>query len=165
MKNNINFIETQIDDLNDILEIYNYYIERTTVTFDYERINLDELNKRLFLLHDRYKTYLVYINNELIGFCFLSQFRKKEAYNKTAEIGLYLKQQFTGKGFGKKIIIYLENNAKGKFDMLVASVSGDNDQSKKLYKKLGYKQCAHYKDIAVKFGRKVDIIDYQKSIL
>lgn len=32
------------------------------------------------------------------------------------------------------------------------------------FEKLGYEKCAHYKGIAVKFGRKMDLVDYQKAI-
>jgi len=49
--------------------------------------------------------------------------------------------------------------------MLVASISGENIPSLKLFRKMGYTQCAHYKDIAVKFGRKVDLIDFQKALV
>ncbi|KUO76368.1 MAG: hypothetical protein APF77_06620 [Clostridia bacterium BRH_c25] len=165
MDNSIEFIEAKEEDLNIILEIYNYYIVNTTATFDYDKITLEELKNRVFINHKKYKTFLVYAHNELLGFCFLTQFRKKPAYDKTVELGLYLKPQFTGKGSGLEIINYMENIAKGnQFEIMIASVSGENIPSIKLFRKLGYEQCAHYKGIAVKFGRKVDIVDFQKVI-
>jgi phosphinothricin acetyltransferase len=166
MNNLIEFIEAKEKDLNILLDIYNYYIENTTATFDLDKITLEEFKNRVFINNSRYKTFLVYMSNELVGFCFLTQFRKKAAYDKTVELGLYLKPQFTGKGFGVKIVNYLEKIAKeNQFEMLVASISGENIPSIKLFRKLGYVQCAHYKGIAVKFERKMDLIDFQKAIV
>lgn len=161
----IEFLEAKENDLNIMLDIYNNYIANSTVTFDLDKVTLEEFKNRIFINHSRYKTFLIYMDNELIGFCFLTQFRKKAAYDKTVELGLYLKPQFTGKGLGREIVSYLEHIAKqNQFEIIIASVSGENTSSLKLFKKLGYEQCAHYKEIAEKFGRKVDLIDFQKKI-
>lgn len=165
MNESIEYTEAREEDLTLMLEIYNYYIANTTALFDFDKITLEEFRNRVFINHKRYKTFLVHADKELAGFCFLTQFRKKAAYDKTVELGLYLKSQFTGKGLGCKIVRYMEDIAKmNQFDIIIASISGENTQSVKLFKKSGYEQCAHYKGIAVKFGKKVDIMDFQKAI-
>ena len=161
----IDFKEIKQKELRTILDIYNYYIKKSTTTFDLIEISLKEFKNRIFINNDVYKTYLIYQNNELLGFCFLTQYRKKPAYDKTAEIGIYLKEQFTHKGFGKIIVEYLENSARiNKIEVLIASISGENTSSIKLFEKSGYKKCAHYKRIAEKFGRKQVLIDFQKFL-
>jgi phosphinothricin acetyltransferase len=106
------------------------------------------------------------MNHELAGFCFLTQFRKKAAYVNTGEVGLYLKPQFIGRGLGAEMVGHIEKTAKeNQFEMLVASISGENIPSIKLFEKLGYNQCAHYKGIALKFGRKMDLVDFQKAVV
>ncbi len=161
----IEFIEAKDEDLKTILEIYNYYLENTTATFDCDRIIMEEFKKRVFVNNDKYKTFLAYIDGEMIGFCFLTRFRKNPAYDKTVELGLYLKPRFTGKGLGAKMINYLEKVAKeNNFEMLIASISGENLPSINLFRKLGYSQCAHYREVASKFGRKLDLVDLQKPI-
>jgi phosphinothricin acetyltransferase len=159
------FMVANETDLTPMLNIYNYYIMNTTATFDLGPISMEEFKNRIFIKHPKYKTYLIYEENELLGFCFITQFRSKTAYDKTAEIGLYLKPEFTGKGLGAIIVNYLESVARqGHFETLIASISGDNLSSIKLFEKLGYEKCAHYKRIAEKFNRKVDIIDFQRVI-
>jgi L-amino acid N-acyltransferase YncA len=159
------FSEIKETDLDTILDIYNYYLVNTTATFDFNKITRDELKERISFTHGRYKTFLIYENSAIAGFCFITQYRAKPAYDKTAEIGIYLKQQFTGKGLGKDIISHLENIAKeNQIEVLIASISGENTASIKLFRKSGYAQCAHYKGIAVKFGRSMDIIDFQKAL-
>jgi phosphinothricin acetyltransferase len=159
------FIEAKENDVKTMLDIYNYYIINSTATFDWDKITLAEFKNRIFVNNNKYKTFLIFINDELIGFCFLTQFREKAAYDKTVELGLYLKPQFTRNGYGRKIVGYLEHIAKlNKFETIIASICGENVASVKLFEKLEYEQCSHYKGIAIKFGRKVDIIDFQKTL-
>jgi phosphinothricin acetyltransferase len=159
------FIEAKENDIKAMLDIYNYYIVNCTATFDWNEITLKEFKNRIFLDSNKYKTFLICINDEVIGFCFLTKFREKVAYDKTVELGLYLKPQFTGKGYGRNIVRYLEHISKlNEFETIIVSISGENMASIKLFKKMEYEQCSHYKGIAIKFGRKVDMIDFQKIL-
>jgi len=162
---NITFVKAKEADLETILSIYNYYIETSTATFDIGPISTNEMSQRLFVNHQKYQTYLIKSNGDTIGFCFLTQFRKKKAYDRTAEIGLYIKPEFTRKGFGKEAILFLEKVAiYRQIKVIVASISGENLASIKLVQKMGYTQCAHYREIGEKFGRLLDVIDFQKSL-
>jgi L-amino acid N-acyltransferase YncA len=162
---NLTFQEADEKDLDIILETYNFYIDTTTATFDHNQISKDELLQRIFIGHEKYQTYLINHDNDAVGFCFLTQYRKKEAYNRTVEIGLYLKPEFTGKGIGQEAVALLEKIAiSKKVRVIVASISGENVASSKLFQKMGYEKCAHYKEVGEKFNRLVDIIDYQKIL-
>lgn len=161
----VTFVLAKSEDVVDLLNIYNYYITNTTATFDFNEIKIGEFKQRIFIDHSRYKTFLIHQNEEFAGFCFLTQYRNKPAYDETAEIGIYLKKEFTGKGIGKEAVGYLENVAiKNSFSVIVASMSGENISSVNLFKSMGYNQCAIYRKIATKFGRKMDIIDFQKIL-
>ncbi len=160
----LRYIEADRNDLERMLELYNYYIENTTVTFDHGRISIDEFTSRIHIEHDKYKTFLL-TEDEFCGFCFLTQFRKKIAYDRTAELGIYLKPQYTRRGLGREIVQHLETTAKRQqLEVLIASISGENHPSLSLFRKLGYRQCAHYKRVAEKFGRKLDLIELQKLL-
>jgi L-amino acid N-acyltransferase YncA len=159
------FKEPQENELPLILDTYNYYIINSTANYYVNQISIQQLKNHIFINHDKYKTYLIYNNDKLLGFCFLTQFRKKDAYARTAEVGIYLKPEFTGKKIGEKAIAHLEIAAKNNnIKVLVASISSENIPSMKLVEKMGYVQCAHYKEVAEKFGRLLGVIDYQKIL-
>ncbi len=161
----LSFKEPKEAELQFILDIYNYYIVNTTVNWYLNQISIQQLKNHIFIDHEKYKTYLIYNNDNKIGFCFLTQFRKKDAYARTGEIGIYLKPGFTGKKFGQEIIKHLENTAKSNnIKVIIASISSDNLPSIKLVEKMGYVQCAHYKEVGEKFGKLLDVIDYQKIL-
>lgn len=94
----LQYTEANQNDLNRMLDLYNYYIENTTATFDHSAISLEEFLTRIYIRHNKYKTFRI-MQKEYYGFCFLTQFRKKIAYDKTAEIGIYLNPQIYRKGF------------------------------------------------------------------
>jgi phosphinothricin acetyltransferase len=163
---NLTFQKAEENDLDIMLELYNFYLVTTTATFDYKPISREEFLHRIFITHEKYQTYLIRCQNETAGFCFLTQYHKKEAYNRTAEIGLYLKPEYTGRGIGEIAVAFLEKAAISKqIKVIVASISGENAASIKLFQKMGYKQCAYYKQIAEKFGRLLDIVEYEKILV
>jgi len=160
----LQYTEANENDLNRMLDLYNYYLENTTVAFDHSGISLEEFLTRVYIKHNKYKTFLI-MEKEFYGFCFITQFRKKIAYTKTAEIGIYLKPQFTGRGFGPEIVRHLETTAKRQqIEVIIASISSENTASLALFRRLGYTQCAHYEKVAEKFGRKLDLIHFQKIL-
>jgi phosphinothricin acetyltransferase len=162
----LTFQRAEEHDLQTMLEIYNFYLVTTTATFDYQPVSPDEFLRRIFIGHEKYQTYIIRRQNEIAGFCFLTQYRKKEAYDRTAEIGLYLKPEFTGRGIGDLAIDFLEKVAVSKgIRVIIASISGENTHSIKLFQDMGYEECAHYKQVGEKFGRLLDVIDYEKILV
>ena len=152
-------------DLAAMLELYNFYIVTTTATFDHGQITPEEFRQRIFIGHEKYGVYLIRLDKETAGFCFLTQYRKKAAYDRTAEIGLYLKPEFTGQGIGRLAVTFLEKIAVSKgIRVIIASISGENTASLRLFQKMGYEKCAHYKQVGEKFGRFIDVIDYEKIL-
>jgi L-amino acid N-acyltransferase YncA len=161
----VTFQKAGENDLDKILEIYNFYIATTTATFDKGEISREELTQRIFISHEKYSTYIIRYGTEIAGFGFLTQFRKKKAYDRTADIGLYIKPEFTGKGIGRKATSFLEAIAITKqIKVIIASISGENAPSIKLCEKMGYEKCAHYKEVGEKFGRLLDVVEYQKIL-
>jgi phosphinothricin acetyltransferase len=162
---NLIFHKAEEKDLESILELYNYYIVSTTAIFDQNKISREEFLQRIYVGHEKYQTYVIQYCNEPAGFCFLTQYRKKEAYDRTAEIGVYLKPEFIGKGIGSSVIAFLEKVANSKqIRVVLASISGENTASVKLFQRMGFEKCAHYREVAEKFGRFLDIVDYQKIL-
>ncbi|MBI3931443.1 MAG: N-acetyltransferase [Chloroflexi bacterium] len=162
---NLTFHKVEENDLETILDIYNFYILTTTSNFYHSPISKEELRQLIFIGHEKYQTYLIRYYNETAGFCFLTQYKKKEAYNRTAEIGVYLNPEFTGKGLGSSVVAFLEKVASSKqIRVVLASISGENTASIKLFQRMGFEKCAHYREVGEKFGRLLDVVDYQKIL-
>jgi L-amino acid N-acyltransferase YncA len=153
------------ENIPEALEIYNWYVLNSTATFHLEAVPQIELERMVFLGHNKYQSFVILFDNKICGFCYLSQFRYKEAYDKSAEITLYLKQGFLGKGIGKTTLSYLEKIAKNNgINNLVAVITEGNDASIMLFEQDGYFKVGHLKNIGEKFGETLDVVSYQKEI-
>jgi len=159
------FTSMQEKDLPAVLDIYNHYIVTTTVTFDPGPISMDTLRTRILLDHDLYKAYMIHHRGRIAGFCFLAQFKKLEAYDRTAELGVYLKPEFTRQGLGTKAVKQLvEVAAASRLKTVIASISGENEASIELFRKLEWEQCANFKKVGEKWGKAIDVVFFQKLL-
>jgi L-amino acid N-acyltransferase YncA len=162
---NIHFVDLTESDFELIKEIYDYYIENSTATYYTEKIPISVLKEFIPLNHKKYRSYMVKCDNEPCGFCYFTQYKKRQAYDRTSEISLYLKPGYTGRGIGKEVLNHLEKVAKKNgISVLIGIISGDNENSIKLFEKSGYEKCAHYKQIGEKFNKILDVVSYQKII-
>ena len=161
----IEFKPISKENINQALAIYNWYVLNSTATFHLDVIASEELEQMVSIGHYKYRSYLIFHGGEACGFCYLSQFRYKEAYDKSAEITLYLDKEFAGKGIGKKTITCLEKVAKSSgINNLIAVITAHNLVSISLFEKYGYFKVGHLKNIGIKFGKALDVVSYQKEI-
>ena len=161
----VEFIPVTERDLPEIKEIYDYYIVNSTATFHSGEISLAELREFLFLDHPTYPAFLIKEDGEIVGYCFLTRYKKRQAYNRTAEVSIYLKPGWTGRGIGTVAMKHLENAAKtAGIRVLITTLSGDNIASIRLAEALEFTKCAHLKNVGEKFGKVLDVVMYQKEL-
>jgi L-amino acid N-acyltransferase YncA len=161
----LQFKELTQDDLTHVKEIYDYYVLNSTATFHTEPVSVEELAEYIFIGHSRYKSYLIMWNDKVIGYCYFSYYKKRQAYDRTAEVTLYIRKEFHGNQFGTQTLVFLEDIAsKSGLKNLLGVISGDNLASIKLFEKCGYTKCAHFKRVGEKFGKILDVVVYQKEL-
>ena len=161
----LQFLDTTLNDIQELKDIYTYYIENTTATFHIGDISDREMHDILFYDDSVYKSFVIKSNNETAGYVLLCPYKKREAYRRSAEVTIYLKPSFTSKGIGSKAIQFVEEFAMTKdIHTLLSVICGENTSSRKLFEKNGYEQCGQLNKVGVKFGRVLDIVIYQKEI-
>ena len=73
-------------DIPQILQIYEYYIVNSHVTFEEEVPTLMEFTKRVNDIHEKYP-FLVFVENEkVLGYSYANVFRTRNAYRFTTEV-------------------------------------------------------------------------------
>ncbi|MFA5267786.1 MAG: N-acetyltransferase family protein [Methanoregula sp.] len=148
-----------------IREIYDHYVLNTTATFHNEPIPIPELRDFSFIAHPKYPSFIVKENNEIVGYCFLTRYKTRPAYDRTAEMSIYLKPEYTGRGVGAVALKHLEDAAKkAGIHVIFGTLCGENHASIRLMEKAGYNRCAYLKNIGEKFGKILDVVIYQKEI-
>lgn len=161
----IEFREINENDLQEVLSIYTYYVENTTFSFHMHSLTAEEIRCLVFFDNPKYKAYVMLDREAICGYMILSQFGVREAYDETGQIAVYLKCGYTGKGIGTRAISFIEQVAvKNKFHVLIATICAENTGSIRLFESVGYEKCAHYKQAGYKFGRRLDVVAYQRIL-
>ncbi|RPK30466.1 hypothetical protein EDO6_01093 [Paenibacillus xylanexedens] len=161
----VTFEEVTEQHLPEIREIYNYYVMNTTISFHKEELDLDQIKSSVMNKDTRYKTYVIFENNQMMGYVLITQYKSKQAYDICGEVTIYLKPDILGKGLGKQALRFIEKVAKEQgFHTLIATICMENTRSKSLFERNGYEQCALFKEIGYKFDRKLDIGSFQKIL-
>ncbi|MBU0490075.1 MAG: GNAT family N-acetyltransferase [Bacteroidetes bacterium] len=161
----INLVPVRPRDLETVREIYNQYVLNSTSTMRLQAMSKREIRTSILVNHPKYKSFLIMDNTQVCGYCYISPFRIRHAYERTAEITIFLKPEFTGKGIGKIAVLELERHAiESGIRVLIGNISSDNEPSIRLFEQCGYKKCAHYTEVAEKFGKLIDVVAVQKVI-
>ncbi|MDX8339441.1 GNAT family N-acetyltransferase [Draconibacterium sp. IB214405] len=165
MSNEIRLKTLEEKDLSLIKDIYNYYIANSTATFHTGSVSEDDLNGILPIGDKRFQSFLIEYNSELAGYCYLGRYKPRAAYDRTAEVTIYLKPEYFGKGIGREVLQLLEQKAlEVGIVVLMGIITAENEASVKLFERMGYEKCGHFKQVGEKFGRILDVVAYQKLL-
>jgi phosphinothricin acetyltransferase len=162
---NIRFEALNEDHLPSVLSIYNWYVKNATATLHTEPITLDALKEIIFIGHPLYKSYLIFSDERMAGYGYLTKHKNRQGYDRTAEITIYLKPEFQKQGIGRIVLAHLEKQGRSAgFKNLIGGITGDNVGSIALFEKAGFIKCAHFKNVAEKFNTVLDVVMFQKEI-
>jgi len=162
---NIQLVPVRADHFDAIREIYQYYVDHSTATFHTGHVTTGELREKILVDHPKYKAFVIEVDGVLRGYCYLSQYNKRQAYDRTAELSIYLDHTFKSKGVGKEVLRQLEGvAAKVGIVVLLAIITGDNEHSIRSFSSSGYAKCADLKEVGEKFGKLLDVVFYQKIL-
>ncbi|MCF8272833.1 MAG: GNAT family N-acetyltransferase [Flavobacteriaceae bacterium] len=154
-----------INDAKQLLDIYNYYVINTVVTFDLEALTLEMFKDKITTITSDYPFIVYEENHEILGYAYGSKFRPKSAYNHTIESTVYLKHGEQGKQIGSKLYSELLRLLKLQQAHVVLGVlTLPNDASVKLHEKFGFKQVAYLKEVGLKFGNWQDVGFWQLTM-
>ena len=152
-----------IDDTNAITEIYNEAIQTTDATFDIEP-KTDAEQRTWFASHGPKNPILVAeLDGVVVGWASLSEWSDRCAYSDTAEISLYVKQEFRGRGIGRRLLeaLILEGEKVG-LHTVIARITEGNETSIHLHESLGFFHIGVMKEVGFKFGKRLDVYLMQK---
>jgi phosphinothricin acetyltransferase len=150
-------------DIEAIADIYNDAILNTTATFDTDPKTIED---RLiwFRNHGEMNPVIVAtINEEVVGWASLSKWSDRSAYDTTAEVSVYVKENFRDQGIGKRLleVITIEGGNAG-LHTIISRITEGNEKSLHLHDILGYEHVGVFKEVGKKFNRYLDVHLLQK---
>ena len=146
------------EDAEAICGIYKYYVENTIISFEETAPGIPEMEERIRAISGKYP-YLVWEDSgEINGYTYANRWRERSAYRYSAELSIYLRNGFQGRGMGRKLMErLLEEIRETEVHSLLAGIALPNERSVALHEKFGFKKIAQFEEIGLKFGKWHDV--------
>ena len=155
-------------DLSAMVEIYNYYIQNSVVTFDLDPMSLQDWTDKYKWITDLGLPFIVAesASGQIIGFAYVAPWRQKAAFKRTVEDSIYLRPAAIGKRVGTKLLtVLLEQSKAAGVKEIVAVISDKGAESSiALHERFGFKHQGHLGKVGFKFGRWLGTVLMQKSL-
>lgn len=152
-------------DLPAIAAITAYYVEHTAIHFGYQPPTVAELTAA-WAARDRHAWLVATAaDGAVIGYAKSDRFRARAAYDRSAELGVYLAPDHTGRGVGRALIAALiARLAAADFHLAVAGIALPNPASVALFERAGFTPVGVFREVGWKFDAWHDVGFWQRRL-
>ena len=155
-------------DMDAITVIYAHHVNYGTGTFETEPPDRVEIARRWSEVTARSLPWLVADDSgDVVGYAYAAPYRARPAYRHTVEDSVYVRVDRLGTGLGKQLMPALITAAQACGMRQMIAVIGDsgNQASIHLHRRFGFQDAGLLKDVGFKFGRWLDTVFMQRSLL
>ncbi len=155
-----------IQDADEIKNIYNHYVEHSTATFEEECIDANEMLKRIEKVTKLNLPWLVLVvDNKILAYAYATPWKERSAYRYSVESTVYCAANSLGQGLGLQLYTALLAELKSlPIHSVMGGITLPNPASVALHEKLGMTKVAHFKQIGKKFDQWLDTGYWQLNL-
>lgn len=147
-------------DLNAIVEIYNASIPSRLATADLKPVSV-ESRQRWFAEHlPTYRPiWIMESEANILGWLSFQSFYGRPAYEKTAEISIYVSPSHQRQGIGRQLLKEaIDLSPRLGLTTLLGFIFAHNDPSLQLFKQFGFQQWGYLPQVAILDGVERDLV-------
>ena len=151
-----------VDDAEEILAIYAPYVLDTAITFEYDVPEIGEFRSRIETTLKNYPYLVAVEEGRIVGYAYAGVFRKRAAYQHSAEMSIYIDQRYRQHGIGSSLYLELEKQLvrQNVFSLYAGVTTSDRpddayvtDGSICFHERMGYTKIGEYRLCGYKFGQ------------
>jgi L-amino acid N-acyltransferase YncA len=155
-----------INDLESILYIYNQGIEDRIATLEEDQKDIEYMTDWFNNHNGRFVVIIIEHNDVIVGWASLNPYSNRSAYAGVADLSIYIKRDYRGKGIGSLLIKEIECTARmNQFHKIVLFTFAFNNLGQGLYRKNGYKEVGVFKNQGKLDGVFVDVMIMEKLLI
>lgn len=153
-------------DAASITAIYNYYVEHTLITFEENKISVDDMKLRIVKTSPPYPWLVYEHEGVIVAYAYAGLWKSRSAYRYTLENTIYGAVDMPQRlGIGTKLCEkLLEDLDTQMVRSVMAVIALPNNASIGLHEKLGFEKVAHFKEVGYKFDKWIDVGYWQKIL-
>lgn len=146
------------DDAAAIAAIYNHYVSTTTITFEEQAVQVDEMARRIEEVGARLPWYVFERDGLVIGYAYATPWRVRSAYRFSVESTVYVAQGYSRQGIGSRLYKALLDDLRAReIQVVLGGISQPNPGSVSLHESLRFEKVAHFKRVGRKFEQWIDV--------
>ena len=146
------------DDAKAICDIYNHYVENTTVTFEEQAVSVDDMAGRIREITSLYPWLVLEEEGRVVGYAYAARWKTRASYRYSVESTIYLDRGATGRGLGSGLYAALLAILRARpVHCVVAGIALPNPASVALHERLGFRKVAHFNEVGRKYDRWIDV--------
>ena len=104
--------KAEMNDAERLLQIYDYYVKNTAITFEYETPSLEAFKTRMVNTMSRYIFLVIEKDGRIEGYAYAGVFKDRAAYDWSCETTIYLDRDQRKSGLGRMLYETLEKELK-----------------------------------------------------
>ncbi|SHO48965.1 GNAT family N-acetyltransferase [Desulfopila aestuarii] len=152
-------------DREQVMAIFNYYIEHSFAAYLEEPLPLEAYDRMLEAAAGYPTGLLRDATNTVLGFGMLRPHKPIPTFRHTAEVMYFLHSEYRERGLGKMMLQYLESEGhKQGITTLLAHISSRNPQSLQFHARNGFRQCGRFEAVGRKNNESFDTVWMQKML-
>lgn len=151
--------EATVNDLPQILAIYNDIIATTTAVY-YDEPHTLQMRRQWYddRIANGFPVFVAEEDGVILGMSTIGPFRVPTGYRYTVENTVHVAAAARGRGVGKLLMPPIIEAARNKgMHAIIAGIDAANEVSLHLHQKFGFVEVAHFKEVGFKFGRWLDL--------
>ena len=162
-----------VADGKELLEIYRPYVEKTAITFEYKTPSLEEYQKRMEKILEKYPYLAAERQGQIVGYAYAGPFKERAAYDWSVETTVYVREDQKQLGIGRKLYQALEK-VLGEQNILNlnACIGWPREaedpylslDSVRFHERLGYRMVGQFYQCGYKYNRWYDMVWMEKQI-
>ena len=160
-------------DAERLLEIYDYYVRNTAITFEYETPAPDEFRKRMDETMKDYPWLVAEEDGQVLGYAYAGPFVGRAAYQWSAEVTIYIDNNAQKRGLGRGLYEALEKLLQKRGIRNLYACIGYPQvpdeyltrNSAEFHEHMGFREVGRFHSCGRKFDRWYDMIWMEKIII
>lgn len=160
------------EDAEKLLKIYAPFVTDTAISFEYEVPSVEEFRSRIISKLEKFPYLVAEVDGEPVGYAYASTFIPRPAYDWSVEATVYINEEYTGMGIGRKLYDTLEELLTRQnvynINACIAYVDHEDpyvtNRSMEFHEHMGYRLIGKFTNSGYKFGRWYDMIWMEKIL-
>ena len=161
-----------VEDAEQILAIYSWYVKNTAISFEYEVPTFEEFRGRIEKTLQSYPYLAAEQDGRIIGYTYAGPFSPRPAYSWSAETTIYVDHELRKQGIGRKLYEALEEelrkmgirNLYARIGYPAAEDEYLTKNSAQFHEHMGFRLIGEYHQCGYKFGGWYNAVNMEKII-